>query len=174
MNEAVRPNDASLFRSVMARFATGVTIIAAKWPDGSVRAMTANAFMSGSLEPPLCVICVARRAHLHTCLEAARDFSVSVLGRGQEAYSNHFAGRAVEGLAPSFVDIEGVPVLPSAIAHIVCTKRAAHECGDHTLFIGEIRVLGSRRSEPLVYYDGQYGSFRKSDADVTEDVPPIW
>jgi flavin reductase (DIM6/NTAB) family NADH-FMN oxidoreductase RutF len=174
MNEAVRPNDASLFRSVMARFATGVTLIAARCPDGSVRAMTANAFMSGSLEPPLCVICVAREAHLHACLEVARDFSVSLLGRGQEAYSNHFAGRAVEGLAPSFVDIDGVPVLSDAIAHIVCAKRAAHECGDHTLFIGEIRVLGSRRGEPLVYYDGKYGSFRKSDADDAEDVPPIW
>jgi flavin reductase (DIM6/NTAB) family NADH-FMN oxidoreductase RutF len=158
----------------MARFASGVTVIAAKWPDGSVRAMTANAFMSGSLEPPLCVVCVARRAHLHACLETARDFSVSVLGRGQESFSNHFAGRPVEGLDPSFVDIEGVPVLPSALAHIVCTKRAEHECGDHTLFIGEIRVLGSRRGEPLVYCDGQYGSFRKSDAAVAEDVPPIW
>jgi flavin reductase (DIM6/NTAB) family NADH-FMN oxidoreductase RutF len=174
MNEAVRSNDAGLFRSVMARFATGVTLVAAKCTDGSVRAMTANAFMSGSLEPPLCVICVARRAHLHACLEGARDFSVSVLARGQEAFSNHFAGRPVEGLDPSFVDVDGVPVLSSAIAQIVCSKTAAHECGDHTLFIGAIRILRSRRGEPLVYYDGQYGSFRKSDAHIAEDVPPIW
>ena len=174
MNEIVGNTDADVFRSVMGRFATGVTLVAAKWPDGSLRAMTANAFMSGSLDPPLCVISVARRAHMHACLEAAGGFSVSVLGRGQETYSNHFAGRTVEGLDASFVEIDGVPALADAIAQIFCRKAAAQACGDHTLFIGEIRALRSRRGDPLVYYNGQYGSFRKSAAELAEDVPPIW
>ncbi len=174
MNEAVSRAEADVFRSVMARFATGVTIVAANWPDGTLRAMTANAFMSGSLDPPFCVVSVARRAHMHACLESAGQFSVNLLGHGQEAYSNHFAGRPVAGLEASFVEIDGVPALADAIAQIACRKAAAHPCGDHTLFIGEVRALRSRRGEPLVYYDGQYGSFRKSAAELAEDVPPIW
>ena len=60
--------------------------------------MTANAFMSGSLEPPLCVVSVAKRAHMHGHLGAAGRFSVNILAAGQEDFATHFAGRPVPGL----------------------------------------------------------------------------
>ena len=56
--------DQAEFRTVMGRFATGVTVITAE-ADGGVRGMTANAFMSGSLAPPLRIISVAKKAKLH-------------------------------------------------------------------------------------------------------------
>ena len=85
--------DTGLFRRVMGRFATGVTVITAE-AEGGVRGMTANAFMSGSLSPPLCIISVATKAKLHNALTAGRTFGVSMLAQGQEAISRHFAGQA--------------------------------------------------------------------------------
>ena len=166
--------DPDLFRRVMGRFATGVTLIAAKWPHGAIRAMTASAFMSGSLDPPLCVVSVAKKAHMHACLLSAGGFSVNILAHGQEALSNHFAGRAIQGLKVHFEDVDGVPVFSDALAHIVNRKAGVHECGDHSLFIGEIAAMDSRDGDPLVYYSGQYGSFREWGFEADEQIPPIW
>lgn len=166
--------DPALFRRVMGRFASGVTLIAAKWPDGAIRAMTASAFMSGSLDPPLCVVSVAKKAHMHACLMSAEAFSVNILAHGQEALSNHFAGKPVHGLNVRFEDLGGAPVLSGALAHIVNRKAAVHDCGDHSLFIGAIALMDSRDGEPLLYHAGQYGSFREWGIDAEEQVPPIW
>ena len=81
----------------MGRFATGVTVITAT-VAGDTRGMTANAFMSGSLDPPLCVISVTKRAHMHGHLIAAGRFAVNILASGQEDYATHFAGRPIPGL----------------------------------------------------------------------------
>ena len=72
--EPRREIDPALFRRVMGSFATGVTVILAE-VKGETRGMTANAFMSGSLEPPLCIVSVAKRAHMHAHLAAAERFS---------------------------------------------------------------------------------------------------
>src|SRR5579871_1107807 len=81
----------ALFRKVMASFATGVTVITTE-VRGEVRGMTANAFMSGSMDPPLCVICVALKARTHAFLVEAGHFGVNILARGQEPLIEHFAG----------------------------------------------------------------------------------
>lgn len=166
--------DPALFRSVMGRFASGVTLIAARWPDGGIRAMTASAFMSGSLEPPLCIVSVAKRAHMHACLLQADGFSVNILAHGQEALSTHFAGRPVAGLNVRFDDADGVPVLPEALARIVNRKAAVHDCGDHSLFVGAIATMDNRDGEPLLYHAGRYGLFRGFPPEGEEQVPPIW
>ena len=74
------PLDTGLFRRVMGRFATGVTVITAE-AEGGVRGMTANAFMSGSLSPPLCIISVAKKAKLHGVMTAGHVFGVSMLAQ---------------------------------------------------------------------------------------------
>ena len=90
-----------LFRRVMASFVTGVTVITTQ-VRGEVRGMTANAFMSGSLEPPLCVISVGMKARMHAFLLEAGHFGVNILSRGQEPLIGHFAGRPVEGIDPIY------------------------------------------------------------------------
>jgi len=165
--------DPLLFRRVMGRFATGVAVVAARWPDGAVRAMTANAFMSGSLEPPLCVVAVAKRARMHACLESAADYGISILAREQQPQSSYFAGRPVPGLDARFDDFGGVPVLPGALGWIACRKHAVHDCGDHSLFIGEIWGLESFDGEPLLYYAGRYGSLGEPAGEPGEDPPPL-
>src|SRR5262245_31228027 len=120
--------------------------------------MTANAFMSGSLKPPLVVVSVRRKARMHARLTGARRFGVSILDRTQEPASRHFAGQAVAGFAPEFAELASVPVLADAPVVIAARIRHRYGCGDHTLFVGEVEDLAvSGAVPPLLFYDGRYG-----------------
>ncbi|MCP4384248.1 MAG: flavin reductase family protein [Hyphomicrobiales bacterium] len=89
--EVAHEIDPAHFRRVMSRFATGVTVITVA-ADGEPQGMTANAFMSGSLDPPLGVVSVARRARMHGYLSNATRFAVNILAAEQTDLANHFAG----------------------------------------------------------------------------------
>ncbi len=149
--------DSMLFRRVMGRFATGVTVITAE-AEGGVRAMTANAFMSGSLSPPLCIISVATKARLHRALNEAGHFGVSMLAQGQEAISQHFAGQGVSQPDVLFEHMRGVPVLAGVSAAIAAEIVARHDCGDHSLFIGHIIGMRDDERPPLVFHSGKYAT----------------
>ena len=148
------------FRNAMGQFASGVVVITVMTGEGP-HAMTANAFMSGSLEPPLVVISVALTAKMHAHLAKGADFGVSVLASGQERDSNHFAGRRSEDHAPVLVDLDGIPVLSGASVRLAARQAHAYPCGDHSLFVGHVTALqteAAETSEPLVYYRGKYGA----------------
>jgi flavin reductase len=153
--DAKAPIDPALFRRVMGSFATGVTVITTE-ADGGVRGMTANAFMSGSLTPPLCIISVAKKAGMHALLEKAEHFGVSILAEGQEAVSQHFARQGATEPDVTFEHIEGVPVLAGVASSLGATIEARHDCGDHTLLIGRILGLRDHGRAPLVYHGGKY------------------
>jgi flavin reductase len=171
------PVDAKLFRQVMGRFATGVTVITVE-AQGGVRGMTANAFMSASLAPPLCIVAVAKKARLHRALTDSENFGVSILAQGQEAISQHFAGLGTAQPEVLFEHMSGVPVLSGVSAAIAAVIEARHDCGDHSLCVG--RIVGMRDDDrpPLVYHAGKYATIhhRKSGpADYTIDfweLPP--
>lgn len=149
--------DAPLFRRVMGRFASGVTVITAE-SGGEIRGMTANAFMSGSLNPPLIVVSVAKRAHMHPHLLAARRFAINILRAGQHEIADHFAGRSIAAHAPKFVYVGTVPTLAGVTTVITAETVATHECGDHTIFIGHIGTMSADDSPPLVYHAGKFGA----------------
>src|SRR5262245_23365692 len=134
--------DDRAFRNALGRFATGIIVLTVG-PARDPHAMTANAFMSGSLDPPLVVVSVGRKARMHDRLTAAKRFGVSILGREQEAASRHFAGQAVMDFAPKFGVLAGVPVL--AEAAVTMSARIVHryECGDHTLFVGKVDEIAA-------------------------------
>ena len=160
-----------LFRRVMGRFATGVTVITAREGE-DVRGMTATAFMSGSLDPPLCVVSIAKRAQMHKVLLKAGHYGVNILADGQEEYSRHFAGRRARTLEIGFAEIAGVPVLADACGRIATEIAARHDCGDHTLFVGHILHIDADDRAPLVYHAGRYGGFIPGETDET--VPEFW
>lgn len=160
------------FRKVMGRFATGVTVITAT-TGGESHGMTANAFMSGSLDPPLCVVSVARRAHMHAYLLEAKRFAVNILAEGQADHATHFAGKLVPGLDPRFVDIDGIPTLGDASARITAELAASHGCGDHTLFIGHITAMDADERRPLLYFDGHYRAMQETCGAETP-LPEFW
>jgi flavin reductase (DIM6/NTAB) family NADH-FMN oxidoreductase RutF len=154
-NDAEPVIDAPLFRRVMGRFTTGVTVITAR-AEGVTRGMTANAFMSGSLQPPLCVVSIAKRAHMHEHLRMAGRFGVSILARDQEHLSAHFAGRPIPGLNVDFVEIGDIPTVPDATAWMTAVVTESHDCGDHTIFIGHLQAMGDRGHAALVFEGGHY------------------
>jgi flavin reductase len=158
------------FRQVMGRFASGVTVITAE-AGGEIRGMTASAFMSGSLAPPLCVVAIAKRAHMHGIVIAAGRFAVNMLASGQGHLSTHFAGRPIPGLAPRFCQQHGVPVLEDVCARIVAQLHASHDCGDHTLFIGRVLHLDADDRPPLVVHAGHYASLMYVSDE--QDVPSV-
>ena len=152
-----RALDARVFRRALGRFATGVIVLTAG-TRRAPHAMTANAFMSGSLDPPLVVVSVRRRARMHRWLTGARRFGVSILDQTQEPASRHFAGQAVPGFAPELAELARVPVLAAAAVVIAARIRHRYACGDHTLLVGEVEDLAvSGAPPPLLFYDGRYG-----------------
>lgn len=167
------------FRRVLGCFATGVTVITS-CVGREVRGMTATAFMSGSLAPPLVVISVASQAKLCAALLAGGLVGVSLLAEGQEDYSRHFAGQRVAGFSPDFGFIGAMPVIPGALATITGEVCAQHSCGDHTLFIVAVRHLDYSDRPPLLYFRGTYGGIEQPgmsavpDSWVSEQMHACW
>jgi flavin reductase (DIM6/NTAB) family NADH-FMN oxidoreductase RutF len=139
----------------MGGFATGVTVITASH-QAIVRAMTANAFMSGSLDPLLCVVSVAHRATMHDHLTRAGAFGISILSTAQQPIAAHFGGRPDPDLNVEFTSIGGVPTLTGAIATITAETVAAYPCGDHTLFVGRVSFMREGEGAPLLFHRGRY------------------
>jgi flavin reductase len=165
--------EARLFRSVMSRFATGMTVVSTAL-DARVHCMTANAFMSGSLEPPLCVIAIGCKARMHAALTQARHFAVNVLADDQEKLSRHFGGRPIDSLHAAFEDVDGTPLLAERLAGIAARVIDTHPCGDHSLFIGEIFYMNAQaHGKPLVFYDGHYVALVRRPG-LAVAVPEFW
>lgn len=139
----------------MGRFATGVTVITARHEEHT-HGMTANAFMSVSLDPPLVLVSLENRTRMHQILPGVGRFGVSVLAEHQEEFSRHFAGRPVDGLEIRFLMHEGIPLLEGAVAHFVAQVVDAHPAGDHTLYIGLVEHFEWREGKPLIFYSGGY------------------
>jgi flavin reductase (DIM6/NTAB) family NADH-FMN oxidoreductase RutF len=167
------PIDPTLFRRVMGSFATGVAVITAEIEDG-VRGMTANAFMSGSLAPPLCIISISKKARMHEVLERAGHFGVSMLAKGQEAVSQHFARQGATDPDVSFEHIDGIPVLAGVAAAIAAEIEARHDCGDHTLFIGHIVGMRDDAKPPLAYHGGKYAELLYKSTPTAEPMLDVW
>ena len=147
------------FRAALGRFASGVTVITTAVGD-AVYGMTASAFISVSLEPPLVLVSVDRGAHMYAHLERTKRYGVSVLSAEQTIHSNHFAGWEQPDFSPEFLWLDGVPVLEGAISTMATNVVAIHEAGDHSLFVGEVTQLSYSDDAPLLYFGGKYGALQ--------------
>jgi flavin reductase len=163
---SVIATDQRRFRDALGTFATGVTIVSTRLDD-LVHGMTANGFMSVSLEPALIVVSIASGARMHDILLRAGRYGVSVLSREQEAVSRHFAGRPQAESEIALIESSGVPLVDGAITHVVAAVVDAHPAGDHTLFIGEVLDFDHRAGEPLIFHSGAYRRLIASPIDPT-------
>jgi flavin reductase (DIM6/NTAB) family NADH-FMN oxidoreductase RutF len=149
-------------RQVMAQFATGVTVLTAGGEDA--HGMTANAFSSVSLEPPMVLCCVSKAARMHTAIVTAGSFGVNILAAEQQELSKYFADwRRPDGIAQfdavgyTAGDLTGAPLLTGALAWLECELAQVVAGGDHSIFLG--RVVATSRGEgehALVFYGGGY------------------
>lgn len=165
--------DGAFFRKVMGLFATGITVITTE-ADGRTHGMTANAFMAGSLDPPLCVISVGNRTRLHAELLRSGSYGVSFLGQHQSDVSDHFAARGDADLVPEFRYLQGVPVLARALAVIASRVVGTAACGDHTLFVGRIAGMDAAPTSPLVYFRSRYARLDSDGASRHVEPPTFW
>jgi flavin reductase (DIM6/NTAB) family NADH-FMN oxidoreductase RutF len=162
--------DPLLFRQTLGRFATGVTVISVPHGDHA-HGMTANAFLSVSLDPPLVLISIAQRARLHQLLGLGDRYGVSILAESQELLSRQFGGRPLDWLDVSFIWEDGIPLLRGAVAHLFARVVDIHPAGDHTLFIGQVEYLNYNDGHPLLFYAGAYGQLTdQRDTHVAESL----
>ena len=156
--------DPDAFRSVLGRFASGITVVTTLDTDGRDVGMTVSAFASVSLDPPLISVCIEHSASMYDALSGAARFGVSILASDQEALSRRFAAmessHRFEGIGYERGE-SGVVLLDEALAHIECARVAQLEAGDHTLFIGEVERAAARDARPLLYYRGGYAQLER-------------
>jgi flavin reductase len=161
-----------LFRRTMGAFATGVAVVTVD-ADGATHAMTANAFMSGSLEPPLCVISIAKRAHTHQMIEQTRRFGVNILGADQEDLALFFAGKKSLDVEVRFQRVGDTPLLQDCTARIAASVANECDCGDHTLFVGAILHMDVSDRPPLIYHRSAFGALATTKGERVP-VPEFW
>ena len=149
--------DDRLFRTAMGKFATGVTVITTE-VDGEVHGMTANAFMSVSLQPKLVVISISEKANMLYLIKESNKFSVNILSAEQQELSQLFAGQLKENRKVAFKNLNGLPVIEEAVAQITCEVTNTHVEGDHTLFIGKVTDIEVTDKDPLIFFNGRYRS----------------
>ena len=151
--------DSAEFRTALGCFATGVTVVTAVGPRGEHIGITINSFNSVSLDPPLILFSLNRRAYSLRAFISTQAFAVNILRAGQEELSNRFA-RASEDKW-SGVDYEvwddGCPILTDALASFECQVRHTYHGGDHVIFVGEVtRLRHDPEGQPLLYHRGKY------------------
>jgi flavin reductase (DIM6/NTAB) family NADH-FMN oxidoreductase RutF len=149
---------ARALRQAMGRFATGVTVVTTI-DRNTIHGMTANAFLSVSLRPPLVLVSLGR-CRMSEMLPRTQRYGVSVLSHDQAHFAAHFAAQRASPVEPAFEWHDGLPLLGGALAHLACRVVDVHAAGDHVLWIGEVEHLHHRDGEPLLFYTGRFGSLR--------------
>ncbi|MFE1954432.1 MULTISPECIES: flavin reductase family protein [Streptomyces] len=163
------------FRAALSRLASGVVLLTATEPDldpddpaaptGEYAGMTATAFMSVSLDPPLVLVSLRNNSRMDDLLDEQPLWAVSVLAESQSHIAGRFAmkGRLSDRLL--FEDIPyvrgertGAPLVGGALATLECRTEQRVVAGDHTLVIGRVlsAALPSVEGGPLMYFRGRY------------------
>lgn len=152
--------DAARFRMLLGRFASGVTVLTTRDRTGKPLGMTASAVTAASLDPPLVLVCVDRRAELHPFLADGAGFVLNVLAADQEDVSRRFAADEHDRFDNLAVHQSGggLPVLDGIAAHIECAWHGKFPTGDHTAFLGLVTGGATTDRKPLLHYRGGYGA----------------
>jgi flavin reductase (DIM6/NTAB) family NADH-FMN oxidoreductase RutF len=151
--------DSRAFRDACGWFATGVAVITARAPDGAPVGFTANSFSSVSLDPPLVLFSLGRKAHCLSAFQQCAHFGINILAEHQQDVAARFATPLGEKWASLDHDVwdAGCPMLKEALAALECQVEAVHESGDHLVFIGRVlRLRAAGQGRPLLFCRGAY------------------
>ena len=143
------------FRNACGKFATGIVVITTEH-EGMVHGMTANGFMSVSLDPNLILISIDNNKRMHKLLKESKKYAISILAHHQERWSRHFAGSPQEDFAVEFQDFHGAKVITDAVAYFETSIVSQHEEGDHTLFVGKVNHFECNEQDPILFFKGSY------------------
>lgn len=160
------PADVQTFRTVMSKFATGVTIVTTRAGE-EIHGLTVNAFCSVSLEPMLVLICIDKNATARALLEKSKNFAVNILATDQEELARRFSTDQLSA-TERFKNIShhrqatGAPVFDHSLGFLDCEIVASYPGGDHTIFIGKVLALEEKNGRhPLLYFKSSYEHLHK-------------
>lgn len=147
--------DQQSFRKALGQFPTGVTVVTAQRGDRRL-GMTANSFVSVSLDPPLVLWCPAKAAPSHDAFVAAEGFAIHFLGADHQDLAHRFASRTAEKFndISHETGISGAPLLTELAPIFECRTWARYDGGDHTILVGEVIRLVERVHDPLLFHSG--------------------
>lgn len=171
MDIRTRTFDPTDFRQALGMFATGVTIVTTRTPDGEPVGITANSFNSVSLKPPMVLWSLAKNARSLQAFSEAGHWNVHILANTQEPTSNRFARAGEDKFSGIEFDpgVTDAPLLPDCSARFQCRTMFQYEGGDHIIFVGEVIEYDRSERPPLLYVTGGYAlATRKAGAVSTE------
>lgn len=150
------------FRNAMARFPSGVTVVTTRTEGQGAAGFTASAFSSLSLDPPLVLVCLDKRADCYDAFAAAAQFAVSFLTASQVDVGMRFATKGIDKFAgqPTIPgEVTALPLIPGALVHLECDTYDRVDGGDHTIFIGRVLRATVHEGEPLIHFNRTFGRF---------------
>jgi flavin reductase (DIM6/NTAB) family NADH-FMN oxidoreductase RutF len=157
--------DRTHFRTALAQFATGVTVITTRLADGTFRGLTASSFNSVSLDPPLVLWSLGTSANSLPIFSGNSHYVINVLAAGQQELAARFSRRTDN----PFGDVEyelsrtGQPILKGASAWFECHNRSRYPEGDHVIFVGEVEACSSSAQPGLIFHNGRFGSTQSQE-----------
>ncbi len=158
--------DTTAFRDAMARFASGVTIVTTVDEDGAQWGFTASAFSSLSLDPPLVLVCLDKKAESHGAFKQVDRFAVSILAEHQKEAALRFATRGADKFGGFEVEhgaATGMPLIPGAMVHLECRMHDRLPGGDHTILVGEVVYAHHEDVPPMLHHNRLFGGFQAKD-----------
>ena len=163
--------ESAAFRRIMGHLPTGVTVVATAHLGGGVCGLTANAFTSVSLTPPLVLVCVDRASNTYGCMLAKGSFAASFLASDQHWLSVRFAERRDDKFdgVPYSLGVTGSPILQGSVGHVECEIQDEHEGGDHSIFVCRVVAAEPGDGAPLVFFRGSYTTV----ARAVEGIEPL-
>ncbi|MDG2427974.1 MAG: flavin reductase family protein [Acidimicrobiales bacterium] len=165
-DEMINEIDSNLYRKVLGRYPTGVTLVTAMEADEPV-AMVIGSFVSVSMDPPLVAFLPGKESYTWGRMASAGGFCVNVLSDKQTDLSNAFFRKGDDPWVDTIwhaAKVSGSPVIPSCLASIDCMVHSVVDAGDHWFVMGRVvEVSHVDEGSPLVFLGGNYGEFRKQD-----------
>ncbi|HKX92647.1 MAG TPA: flavin reductase family protein [Sphingomicrobium sp.] len=152
-------HDPRTLRDALGCFATGVTVVTCLDPDGKPAGITVNSFTSVSLDPPLLLVCLHKKAAAAGALVAAESFAVNVLQREQQPASITFSRRVEDrfGNTPWSCGEAGAPILADSLCVFECERFAVYDGGDHHILVGRVvKASFDAALDPLLFFRGSY------------------
>lgn len=151
--------DKFIFRKVLGRFATGITIVTGLSGEDIPVGLTVNAFTSLSLQPPLVLFCLDNATASINAFTKGNGFALNMLSEDQQELSVKFSSKVEDRFAGVGYETweTGVPILDGCLANLECLIDAVHDGGDHLIIVGRVnRISQAEAGKPLLYFDGDY------------------
>jgi 3-hydroxy-9,10-secoandrosta-1,3,5(10)-triene-9,17-dione monooxygenase reductase component len=163
--------DRQALRSALGAFATGVTIVSTRNAEEMDVGITANSFNSVSLDPPMVLWSLSRKAMSLPAFQSNSHFAVHILAADQDDLSRRFATQGADKFAGLRIErgFGDVPLIDGCAARFQCRTAFNYDGGDHVIFVGEVLAFDQSGRPPLLFHAGGYALAVKMESEPVSD-----